>query len=205
MHVEVVDSVFVRRMAKGAVYRQNPVAGSKVKKGRRILLVINAVNSKQVTMPNLVGYSMRQAKAELVSRGLNLGRLRYVSDMATNNVLRQFYEDRVIDPGTSIDSGSEIDLEVGLSQNENMTFVPDVRGLKNIAAVDVIHSNSLNLRRLSFDKTIKDYTDSLNAVVYRQSPDYSAEPCLMGSEVTLYLTLDEKKIADIKPIEIVEE
>ena len=75
MRVEVTDSVFVKRMKKGAVYRQTPRVGSKVKEGRRIILTINAMNSKKVTMPNLIGYSMRQAMAELQSRGLVLGKL----------------------------------------------------------------------------------------------------------------------------------
>ena len=61
MRVEVTDSVFVKRMKRGAVYRQNPTPGSKVKKGRRIVLTINAVNAKKVTMPDLVGRSVAQA------------------------------------------------------------------------------------------------------------------------------------------------
>ena len=63
LRVEVIDSIFVRKMEKGAVYSQNPKPGSRVKQGRRILLTINAKNAKKVSMPNLVGYSMRQAKA----------------------------------------------------------------------------------------------------------------------------------------------
>ena len=89
MVIDVTDSVFVKRMRKGAVYRQNPTPGSRVKSGRRISLTINALNSKQITMPNLVGLSMRQAKAEALSRGLLIGKLIYVQDMATNNVLKQ--------------------------------------------------------------------------------------------------------------------
>ena len=50
----VTDSVFVRRMQKGAVYSQNPKAGASVKKGRKIRLTINAMQAKKVTMPNLV-------------------------------------------------------------------------------------------------------------------------------------------------------
>ena len=75
IRVEVTDSVYVRRMERGAVFSQNPAAGSRVKKNRLIRLTTNAVNAKQVSMPNLVGYSMRQAKAELSSKGLNLGKL----------------------------------------------------------------------------------------------------------------------------------
>ncbi|MBQ0145256.1 MAG: PASTA domain-containing protein [Bacteroidales bacterium] len=193
LRVEVSDSIFVRKMAKGAVYSQNPKAGSMVKKGRRILLTINAVNSKKVSMPNLVGYSMRQAKAELNSRGLALGKLIYVNDIATNNVLRQIYRNREIKPGRQIESGTEIDLEVGLNSSDNLTYIPDVKGMKYMRAIDAIHDNSLNVRKVVFDNNIKTYTDSLNAVVYKQSPMYSKAPTLMGSDVSIYLSLDKKE------------
>lgn len=192
LRTEVVDSIFVRKMEKGAVYSQNPKAGSRVKKGRRILLTINAKNAKKVSMPNLVGYSMRQAKAELSSKGLALGKLIYVNDIATNNVLRQIYRNREIRPGRQIETGSEIDLEVGLNPEDNLTYVPDVKGLKYLRAVDAVHDNSLNINRVVFDKTVRNYTDSLNASVTRQTPEASGNPILMGSDMTIYLSLDKK-------------
>ena len=195
MVINVTDSVFVKRMKRGAVYRQNPAPGSKVKSGRRIALTINAVNAKKITMPNLVGFSMRQAKAELLSRGLVLGRLIYVQDMATNNVLRQLHENSEIEPGSMIESESVVDLVVGLNGNDFATYVPDVIGLKCMSAVDAVHDNSLNIKRLRFDESVKDYDDSLNAMVYRQMPEPSDSIHVnMGEEVTLYLTLDEYKI-----------
>ena len=195
MRVEVVDSVFVKRMKKGAVYRQNPVAGSKVKSGRRIALTINAMNAKKVSMPNLIGYSMRQAMAELQSRGLILGKLIYVQDIATNNVLRQYLGSKEIEPGTQVESESVIDLVVGLNSNDGNTYIPDVLGLRNMNATDAIHSSSLNVSRLRFDATVKNYDDSLAAVVYRQSPEPSEEMQVpKGSDVTVFLTLDENKV-----------
>ncbi len=192
LRVEVIDSIFVRKMERGAVYSQNPKAGSRVKQGRRILLTINARNAKKVSIPNLVGYSMRQAKAELTSRGLALGKLIYVNDMATNNVLRQIYRNREIRPGTQVETGSEINLEVGLNSEDNLTYIPDVKGLKYLRAVDAVHDNSLNIGRVVFDKTVRNYTDSLNASVTRQTPEASGNPILMGSDVTIYLSLDKK-------------
>lgn len=195
MRVEVTDSVFVKRMKRGAVYRQNPVPGAKVKEGRRIVLTINAVNAKKVTMPNLVGLSLRQAKAELMSRGLVLNRLVYVQDMATNNVLRQLKGNREIEPGTMIDSESAIDLVLGLNDMDNKAFVPDVTGLKNMSAVEAMFDHSLNIKDLKFDDTVKDYDDSLNAMVYRQVPEPSDSVSVaMGEEVMLYLTIDAAKI-----------
>lgn len=195
MVIDVTDSVFVKRMKKGAVYRQNPSPGSRVKSGRRVALTINAVNSKKLTMPNLVGLSMRQAKAEILSRGLMLGKLIYVQDMATNNVLKQVYENAEIEPGTMIESESVIDLVVGLNGYDFVTYVPDVIGLKQISAVEAVHDNSLNIGSLRYDRTVKDYDDSLNARVWRQSPEPSDSIHVrMGADVTLYLTLDEHRI-----------
>ena len=195
MRVEVTDSVFVKRMKRGAVYRQNPTPGAKVKEGRRIVLTINAVNAKKVTMPDLVGLSLRQAKAELMSRGLVLNRLVYVQDMATNNVLRQLKGNREIEPGAMVDSESAIDLVLGLNDLDNQTYVPDVTGLKNMSAVEAMFDHSLNIKDLKFDDTVKDYDDSLNAMVFRQVPEPSdSVRVAMGEEVMLYLTVDAAKI-----------
>lgn len=199
MRVEVTDSAFVKRMKRGAVYRQNPAPGSKVKQGRRISLTINAVNPRQITMPDLIGYSTRQAKAEILSRGLVLGRLIYEHDMATNNVLRQMYKGKEIEPGAMIESEAVIDLVVGLNSRDNTTFVPYLAGLRNLSAVEAVHDHSLNVGKLRFDDTVKDYEDSLNAVVYKQIPEAcDSIPVKMGEEVSLYLTLDHSKVPVIE-------
>ena len=195
MRIDVTDSVFVRRMKRGAVYRQNPVPGSIVKSGRRISLTINAVNAKEITMPNLVGYSTRQAKVELLSRGLVLGKLIYVQDMATNNVLRQLYGNREIEPGVMVESGTVIDLVVGLNSLDNVTYVPYLAGLRNLSAVEAVHDHSLNIGSLTFDETVKDYDDSLNAVVYRQVPEACDTISVnMGDNVDIFLTLDHSRV-----------
>ena len=194
MKLEVIDSVYVRRMGKGLIYRQNPKAGSKVKEGRRILLTINAVNAKKVMMPNLIGYSMRQAKAEILSKGLQIGRLEYVTDIATNNVLKQMHEGTEITPGTMIESESKIDLVLGLNNDDCVTYAPVVTGMKFRNAVEAIHDNSLNVKDIIFDETVRDYSDSLNSVVYRQDPDYGETPLLMGMDISLYLTTDITKV-----------
>lgn len=195
MRIDVTDSAFVKRMKRGAVYRQNPVPGSKVKQGRRISLTINAVNPRQITMPDLIGFSTRQAKAELLSRGLVLGKLIYVQDMATNNVLRQLHGDMEIEPGAMVESEAVIDLVVGLNSKDNVTFVPYLAGLRNLSAVEAVHDHSLNVGRLRFDETVKDYEDSLNAVVYRQVPEASDSISVrMGESVDIYLTLDHSRV-----------
>ncbi len=207
MRVEVTDSVFAKRMRKGAVRDQNPAPGSMVKEGRRISLTINALNAKKVKMPNLVGLSMRQAIAELQSRGLVLGKLIYVEDLATNNVLRQLRGNREIAPGRNVETETVIDLVLGLNpETDATTYIPSVVGKKYLTAVDAVHKQSLNIKSLRFDDSVKDYDDSLNAVVYRQSPEPAhiagasdsqtamLSSVSLGSDVSLYLTIDPEKV-----------
>ncbi len=194
-HVKILvtDSVYVKRLKPGAVYLQTPKAGEHVKRGRRIRLTTNTTVPKEVVIPALVGFSMRQAKAELVRNGLVLGRLIYVRDIATNNVLRQQRGGVDIKAGTRVASGTTINLVVGLSPNDNMTYVPKLIGKQYLHAVDLIQEGSLNVGALHFDETVKSYADSVSAVVYQQRPSGS-DKVRMGSEVTMSLTTDPSKL-----------
>lgn len=194
--VLVSDSVYVNRMARGVVFYQNPKPGSMVKQGRKISLTINAFNTKKVSMPLLVGYSMRQAKAEIMSKGLKVGKLIYVSDMATNNVLEQHLNGRPVEPGSKIDAGSTIDLVLGLSQEDCHTFVPDLVGARYMRAVEGILDNSLNVGRLRFDETVKTYKDTLDAFVYSQNPDAESGLLILGEKIDIYLTLDKSRLPE---------
>ena len=191
--IKVADSVFVRRLGAGVVFRQSPKAGAKVKKGRMVFLTINSIVPRTTTMPNLVGYSLVQAKAEIVNHGLSLGRLEYVSDMATNNVLAQKCGGRVIAPGKKVIAGSEIDLTVGLNSSDSRTTIPYLSGMKYISAMDAIHDSYLNVGRVRFDEGIRTYADSLDAVVYKQDGPPRASRT-MGTPVAIWLTNDLSKV-----------
>ena len=180
IRTEVTDSVYVKRMEKGHVFSQNPAAGSKVKKGRSIKLTINAHQTKMVKMPNLVGYSLRQAKTEILAAGLTVGKLSYREDLATNNVLDQFIKGRYVAPGTEIEAESPVDLLLGL--------LP--------VAKDNLFENSLNLGNVTYDETVQNYQDTLSAVVYQQTPAYHpGAPATMGTTIHLKLTTSQAKIA----------
>ena len=115
--------------------------------------------------------------------------------MATNNVLRQLRRNREIEPGVSIESETVIDLVLGLNpDSEASTYVPDLLGKRYMSAVDLVHKQSLNVKTLRFDGSVKDYDDSLNAMVYRQSPEASEIPVNLGDDVSLYLTIDPERI-----------
>lgn len=195
LRLEVTDSVYIRGMERGAIARQNPEPGGKVKKNRRILLVINSVIPRQSTMPSLTGFSLRQARTELASNGLKIGKLIYVNDMATDNVLAQQYMGEDIEPGTRLNSGTAIDLVLGLNPADSATFIPYIIGYRYQMATELLHDNSLNIYRCEFDTTVTDYADSLEAYVYGQYPPASDSISVRrGTSVTLYLSKDVSRI-----------
>ena len=191
----ITDSVFVNTRYHGTVFRQIPQPGANVKKGRRIFVVINSMQPRMVAVPNVVGYSLRQAKTVLTASALHVGRLNYVNDMATNNVLGQKYRGRSIAPETLVPADSDIDLEIGKSNWNEGTLAPLLIGHTLVQAKDMLAESSLNTGLVRFDQTVKNYSDSLLAKVYRQSPEVSETEVLqLGASVNLWLTIDETKL-----------
>ena len=194
LKIEVLDSLYIPNQPRGAVFRQIPQAGEKVKKNRRILLTINSVLPRKQDAPSLVGFSLRQAKAELSSQNFQLGTLYYQNDFATNTVLEQRYRGALLHSGTPIDAYSVVDLVLGVNPQNNKAFVPNVVGLHFEIAKDRITDNSLNVGVVRYDETVRTSADSLSALVVRQEPAESDSFVReMGSRVNLFLSLPAPK------------
>jgi len=193
--LEVTDSIYSKAIDRGAIFRQNPTSGSMVKKGRRIILTINSIIAKKVEMPLLTGYSLRQARTELSAKGLQLDKLVYVNDMATNNVLSQEYQGHPIAAGTMIPMDSRITLIVGQNPQDGGASVPDVIGFSYKMARDIVWDNSFNIDKCVFDETVLSYADTLTAAVFKQVPSPNDTAVVTrGSSVTLYFTKDPSRI-----------
>ncbi len=193
LRIEVNDSVYNAPGKKGTVIAQNPPPDFKVKKGRTIHVQIKTFNPKRIDMPDFTGVSLIQAKADIETYGLKIGKLQYVPDIATNNVLEQMYNGRSIAPGTKIEINSRIDLVLGMGESNEATIVPDLQGLTRGDAIQKATDNSLNIGALVFDESVITVEDSTSAVVWKQTPVKNYQTT-MGSVIDLWLTLDTEKL-----------
>lgn len=109
----VMDSVFVPDKKGGTILTQDPIAGSKVKKGRKVYLSVVAMSMPKIEMPNLIDLSLRQAENMLKTNDLKLGQVIYKASKYPNAVLEQRYKGRIIEQGKQIPYQSEITLIVG--------------------------------------------------------------------------------------------
>ncbi len=76
----VIDSTYKKDLPAGTVLEQNPVPGSKIKKGRAIYVTINSDRVPLVAIPDIVdNSSLRQAEAKLKAMGFKLSEPQYIS------------------------------------------------------------------------------------------------------------------------------
>lgn len=130
MMAVVTDSIFLLDKPKGSVIDQNPPEKFLVKSGRKVFLVVNSFFPERIQMPNLVGVSIRQAKAILETYGLKPGKTRYVPDIAKDNVLEQRFKGKKIAEGDLIEKGSSIDFVLGKGEEEEESDSTNVKEIE---------------------------------------------------------------------------
>lgn len=165
--VEIQDSVYIASLPRLAVTKQSPEGDAMVKVNRTIYLTINRSQPPLVEMPNLVGFSIRNAEMYLQNLGLSIGDTTFRPDIARNAVLEQLYDGKPITAGTKIFMGSAISLVLGDGVGDEELKVPDLIGLTLVEAKIQLRTMNINFTPVP-DAGV---TDNDNAFVYRQNPE----------------------------------
>ena len=193
----LIDSVYPKGQQPGSIYQQDPLPGSKIKKGRNVYAIIVAVTPEKTVMPNLKGISLREAIGRLESSGLDVDYLDYVSYSYKNNVIDQYYQGQPIEEGTELVKGSKIMLRVGIGDDKAKVKVPNLIG-KHADEVKRI----LNLAGLNIGSEEWDDRDSLQYMcVMRMSPGPSSGTVNAGTYIDVWYhsnrTMDFNKEMDV--------
>ena len=170
--VEIQDSVYIDTVPKLAVVRQSPEGEATVKINRTIYLTINRSQPPLVEMPNLVGFSIRNAEMYLENLGLHIGDTTFRPDIAKNAVLEQLYNGSPIKPGTKVYMGSSISFVLGDGIGNTELNVPDLFGKTYAEAKSYLNSLNINMAIVPD----MDVRDTANSFVYRQNPEEFNEP-----------------------------
>jgi beta-lactam-binding protein with PASTA domain len=98
----IVDSIFSKETAPGAIIELLPEANSKVKKNRIVSITINAKTEETVPVPDITELSFRQAAALLMARGFIDVEHKYVSGEYRDLTIGVEYEGQMINSGTRV-------------------------------------------------------------------------------------------------------
>lgn len=165
--VEIQDSLYYDTLAPLQVIRQVPDELEVVKSTRTVYLTYNRALPPQIEMPNIVGYSFRNALMVLENAGLKMGDTTFRPDFAKNSILEQLYKGVTIQPGAKIAMGSKIDLVIGSQLSTSMYAIPNLIGLTTAQTRALLDTKGIILASIIPDPDVR---DTANAYVYRQSP-----------------------------------
>lgn len=167
----------------GEVVSTNPEVGREVKEGYTVELILSrGSNTETVSVPNVVGRSLSDARSRLEDYDLTVGEITYDDDSeeAEGTVLSQ-------DPGsgTEVETGSSVNLVVSSGEGAVTTVsVPDVRGRTQESAQSRLEESGLRLG--SVDTA---YSDSVEeGLVISQEYDEGTE-LEEGSSVGVTISL----------------
>lgn len=136
LEVFLLDTVEFRpEFPPYTIVEQDPIAGSKVKDGRKIYVKLNSGGYAMVTFPDLKNKTFRQATNALRALGLVEGELKYVPDLAKDIVLEVSYNGRPVKAGDKLMKNSKIDFVLGdgkdMFTDEDLDSIPNNEQIKD--------------------------------------------------------------------------
>ncbi|MGI8598373.1 MAG: PASTA domain-containing protein [Chitinophagaceae bacterium] len=198
--IVVQDSVYYDSLPPTVIMKQVPEADAVVKVNRTVYVTINRLLPPDVEMPNVVGYSIRNAEMLLKNAGLKVGDTSFKPDFAKNSVLEQIYNGQQIAAGTKIRTGSSISLVLGTGLGTESMSVPRLLGLTFSEAKILMDASGLILGAVIADPTV---TDRENAFVYRQNPQSRDEQGRQfrirpGQMMDVWLSVDKPNVDSLE-------
>jgi len=176
LNTKVKGSDFSPTVPKNHIIAQAPEAGTEIKQGRDVRLVISK-GARTVVLPKLVGMKVPQAHIILEENGLRQGHLSYIYHEAQprDEILSQYPA-----PGAVGLRGNSVDLLASLGPPPGWMLMVDLAGMGLNQAISYLEESHLTLGAL------KSVSDSALAegLVMDQEPG-SGYPVLPGSTVDL--------------------
>lgn len=180
--IEVTSEEYHPDKPEGTVLSQYPPAGTKVKAGR-IIKVVKSSGQKNVVIPPLAGFSVRQAKLNIEGVNLVLGDIAWTfSDSLPERVVVFSYPAS----GTEIPIGSPVNLMVNRGSLSGIVYMPRLVGRPLDEAVAILDDLGLKVGLVTH---VRD-ENYLPETVLEQSVEEATE-LEVGEEIDLIVSTTE--------------
>ncbi len=164
LKIVVEDEIYDEEVEKDIILSQRPKAGTKVKKGREITVVVS-LGSTEVDVPDLYGKNKQQASVALENEELVLGEVMVVTDY---NEPQGVVVYQSIEEGTTVKAGTSVDIMINdLKVKEvDLVSVPTLKGKTMEQAMQALRDAGLEagmVNQVSSKEYYKDYVISQQA------------------------------------------
>jgi eukaryotic-like serine/threonine-protein kinase len=158
---------------RGDVLEVSPPSGLSVKRGRQVILT-PSLGAFHLTVPNLVGQTMRLARIQLGDAGLAVGEVMYAAnDLVEGDVVMAMEPEG----GAPAPENSTVSLLVSRPRPSTGYWLPDLRGLPGTAS-------EILLEQGGFSVTVQTEAGGEPGTVVRQDPPPGV-PLWPGTHVVL--------------------
>lgn len=188
----IADTSYGTNQPAGKIFLQKPEAEKIVKKGRTVYLFVSG-GEQLVTVPQLKGKNIVDAKLALERVGLKLGQV----ELVASNYPKDMIFDQQYVEGTKLKKGETIKVFISSGQTEGTIEVPDLIGKSLSEAQKILSDSSLTVGKITYQIS----NTLLPNTVLDQYP-VPGNKLNPGEKVDLFIT----KQGTIKePLEIIEE
>lgn len=172
---EISSKQFSDIIPEGSVIKQLPAAGAKVKSGRPVYITLSKGKEK-VVVPALKNKTLREARIELMKRGLVLGNVEYEYNEETPKD-SVFSQSIII--GEKVEFGDTVSVKVSLG-SESMIEMPFLIGMNIEEVKKLLFINGLTLGSVIYEEN----ETFLSNTVIEQKP-YQFSPVQKGALVKI--------------------
>lgn len=195
--IMVMDSIFKEGIEAGTILSQDPIAGNRVKGGRKIYITIATSKGEIVHMPNCIDRGIKAAVQQLVDAGLRVGTIMYRVGEVDGVVVEQRYRGKRINAQSDVQSGDNIDLVVEVTSTTKTVRMPDILSKVEGDAEVMLWKAGLNVGK----KVYQGKQDNSHTRVASFTPHQNS--VMIGTAVNITLINDSeaayrKKMEDFK-------
>lgn len=141
----ISDTSYGLDVEVGSVFFQKPEAGAVVKEGRTVYLFVSG-GIRNITVPQLKGKSILDAKFALERLGLKLGRVeRIPSSQPEDMIFDQQYAE-----GTLLKQGEDVGVSVSAGRGGGSIIIPDLIGKSLTEARKILADSSLIIGKINY-------------------------------------------------------
>lgn len=191
------------------VVDQTPPPAASVKPGRRAYLTVNAGEARMVTLPDLSGTSLREARNRLTTLGLTVDTVQAdsIPSPYPNTVTRQKPPS-----GDSVREGKGVALWYSRGLGQKNVRVPDVRGMPMATARRylleqklrwvVVDTSSVTAQSMTRPDAVSADTAAQPSLFVRNQGRAPGASVQAGTEIRLYPTSDStlaRSLRDARP------
>lgn len=188
---EVIDSIYRPDTPPMVVIAQDPLPGTRIKKGRKIYLTLSSYTPPQVPFPRVEGLPYDQVYQLLTeSYGFSIGEVLVVSGEVSDVVREARYKGERLMPGTLVPKYSRIDLVVVRSSGLGKVPLVKVVGLPLPEAMARLAEAGLSVGQIRY----KPNPNYPAGIVFQQYPQKAPGDSLArGYPVDLFVSGEPPK------------